>query len=469
MQGASKKKATAEDVQKMAKGLMMNHDSVGGHASMSLETAAVRLNSNADLQGVEAALADVAALREETDGEDEAEDEADEKTDNDDDDDNEDEGRRKGGKKPKKGTWFDRDRQVNRAQKALLGQHDKLLASAKDEVSTAAALRKDVQQLSAKDKKLVEGDLLILTRRELCLCATLEGERELRSVLASYDDSGLPSAASAASDPLKGLGKAPPTRTFRDLKPFSVWKEEIDAVLDCQSNDDIEKITGDCRGPLADLVGATKSACKDLSRALQAIKKAASQKPPEQKAAKRMKTAVAATSAHSLFQLWDQLPTAPTCDEGNDVNVSGVSIIKCQPERQANFDGLACVKTQIFSDFLQVFNTQSVAQKQDRGHKRFQGELQTAMCTRMAAIMRETALVQPEGAEPLAQQLKQALEVQAVIVGKNSTKATSEKHFVGPLLCNLWVMRCCFHDFFGCMLFCALFCRSCALDPQRCT
>ena len=229
MQGASKKKATAEDVQKMAKGLMMNHDSVGGHASMSLETAAVRLNSN-DLQGVEAALADVAALREETDDEDEAEDEADEKTDNDDDDDNEDEGRRKGGKKPKKGTWFDRDRQVNRAQKAFPGQHDKLLASAKDEVNTAAALRKDVQQLSAKDKKLVEGDLLILTRRELCLCATLEGERELRSVLASYDDSGLPSAASAASDPLKGLGKAPQTRTFRDLKPFSVWKEEIDAV-----------------------------------------------------------------------------------------------------------------------------------------------------------------------------------------------------------------------------------------------
>ena len=123
MQGASKKKATAEDVQKMAKGLMMNRDSVGRRASMSLETAAVRLNSNADLQGVEAALADVAALHEETDDEDEAEDEADEKADNDDDDDNEDEGRRKGGKKPKKGTWFDRDRQVNRAQKALLGQH----------------------------------------------------------------------------------------------------------------------------------------------------------------------------------------------------------------------------------------------------------------------------------------------------------------------------------------------------------
>ena len=113
--GASKKKATEEDVRKMAKGLTLDHDKVAGAGS--LLDAAQNFRSGSGMEGLTSILGDVQALLPESDAEDGPEQEGEEAA---------EEGEDQEELVTKKQKWFDRDRAVSKANKMLVATYDKM-------------------------------------------------------------------------------------------------------------------------------------------------------------------------------------------------------------------------------------------------------------------------------------------------------------------------------------------------------
>jgi hypothetical protein len=108
MHGQQTKKATAEDVEKMSKSLMVNHDKIQGRVSES--EAARSFVSSDNMDGISITLNDVSLLVPDEDAQDEAEEDAEEK---------DEEGEEDTTEKKSKKKWFDRDREVNKAQRQM--------------------------------------------------------------------------------------------------------------------------------------------------------------------------------------------------------------------------------------------------------------------------------------------------------------------------------------------------------------
>lgn len=157
MQGQTQKKATEEQVKKMAKGLMLNHDKMQG-ALTSTEVSQT-LRTTDDMDGISAALGDVSMLVPEDGEEKQAEAETPEKED-------EEEAEEK---KPKREKWFDKDRQVLKAHRALEAALGKVRSSADQAKEQLASALQKVDSLNEAQKKQVRGEVLIGQSRLECL------------------------------------------------------------------------------------------------------------------------------------------------------------------------------------------------------------------------------------------------------------------------------------------------------------
>lgn len=338
-------------------------------------------------------------------------------------------------KKRKK--WWDRDRAVNRMHKTLRGGHDKLKETATRMVGKMESMCQQTSSLAEKDLKQVEGERMILVSRMNCLKATLDTPEKLKEFIVGYDEApSVPGAASASSDPLRGLGKAPPSRTFRQLQTFCTWLEEIETALQANSADELEHVKNKCadlKSPLADLVSAGKSAETDLARALKAIERAAQERQGGGGDKTKKRRVSSGTGGASIFELFHKIPRAGSRQEGSRLDTGLPALIRCDVAKQKAFETLPSIKHAVLTEFLQLFSTQGQSQKLERANKRYPDGSDThkAMLQRMNEIqMKDESQLQDE-AVSLPQEVKQAIGIQAVIVGKNTWKCTSEKHHLG--------------------------------------
>ena len=434
MQGTSKKKVNDADAAKMGRGLLANHDKIASISS--LEEAGQTMLGSQGMDGAAATLGDVEQLAPQTPSQEaESEQEGEEVSENGGSD-----GEKEKEKKAKR-KWWDRDRAVNRMHKSLRAGHDKLKETATQMVTRMESMCQQTSSLVEKDLKQVEGERMILLSRLNCLKATLATPDKLKEFIVSYDEApSAPGAASASSDPLRGLGKAPPSRTFRQLETFSTWQEEIETALQANSSDELELVKskcGDLRSPLADLVSAGKSAETDLSRGLKAIEKAAQERQggggDKTKKPRRVSGSGCGTGGASVFDLFHKIPRASSMQEGAGFDAGLPALVRGDTAKQRAFETLPCIKQPVLTEFLQLFNTQGQSQRLERANKRYAETSDThkAMLQRMNEIqMKDAAQLQDEDAR-LPQDVKQAIGVQAVIVGKNTWKCTSEKHHLG--------------------------------------
>eukprot|EP00439_Symbiodinium_sp_Y106_P085503 s444_g28.t1 len=322
-----KKKATEAEVQKMARTLMVNHDSAPG--SMDLHDAARGMVGSHDMEGLSSTLADVEALAPDSEGSEPEKDDAEQ-------DEDEDVELKL---KPKKAKWWDRDRHVNKAHKTLMTAYEKLYESASSQLSKCKEVEKEVSALPRKDKKIVEGDLAILQSRYACLQKLWETEEGLRDYIRDFD------------------APAP-------LKTFASYKAKLDDVLEATSTDEVEA----AKNTVNDVYRASKSAESDLTKAVKAIRKA------EQEAAAKTgpkKKAAAKGGGQGVFDRADKLATVPQNTEGENIlNLALPCLVHSLDEKQRSFENTNVVKAQVLQEFVQLFSAQSTAQKLDRAHKR---------------------------------------------------------------------------------------------------
>ena len=305
--GASKKKATEEDVRKMAKGLTLDHDKVAGAGS--LLDAAQNFRSGSGMEGLTSILGDVQALLPESDAEDGPEQEGEEAAEEGEDE----EGKDQEELVTKKQKWFDRDRAVSKANKILVATYDKMFKTSTTELDKMEKMLKDYDGLTPSERKQLEGDVTILRSRLACLQAVHGTDDALKRLIAEVERAGEktaaspPSSASSAADPMRGLGRAPPCGSYKKLRTMQAWRNHADSVLECQTLAEIEKVKSDAadyKNPIADLVAASKTASSDVSKglkALQAARKLQQEKEPSGKSAR--KKASAALSGPPVFDL----------------------------------------------------------------------------------------------------------------------------------------------------------------------
>ena len=301
--GASKKKATEEDVRKMARGLTLDHDQVAGAAS--LRETAQNFRSGSGMEGLTAALGNVRSLLPESDAEEEAEKEEQEE------EGEEQEMEEDPRKRKEKDRWFDRDRAVSKANKLLIGSYDKLFKTSSSELDKMEQLLKDFQDLPASERKQLEGDVTILRSRLSCLQAVHGPDDALKRLIGEVErtseKAASPSSASSAADPMRGLGKAPPCGSYKKLRTMQAWRNHADSVLECQTLAEIEQVkaaASDYKNPISDLVAASKTASNDVAKglkALQAARKLQQEKDASGKPAR--KKASAALSGPPVFDL----------------------------------------------------------------------------------------------------------------------------------------------------------------------
>ena len=419
---SKKAKASEEDVRKMSRGIMFNHQDMAG--SLGLNGAAKNLVGSDGLEGLSAALGDVERLAPELSDGEMPEEEP-------------EEGEGDGCDEPKAPKWWDQSRALNKAHKALVQTYDKLHENAKAELKKMQDLHKQYQKCSVKERQQMAGDAQILQTRMMCLEKVFDAAESLQGFINGFDATvatPVPDSASLTSDSMGLLGKAAPCANFRKLKVFRDLRSDIEKTWECKTLEELEahkSSWGDLKAPVSDLVAACKSAGSDLSRSFKAVQKAQSQiQAAKAKPAKKGATAGTSGVGGTLFQLLAKLEAVEQICEGEPLLSTDVPmLIRSKPENQMAFENLPSIKTPLLEEFLRVFAVQANAHKLERANKRYPEHTETfkAMSMRMASILSQTAVA----ATDVPQDLKAALEVQAVIVQKNVTKVSSEKHFAG--------------------------------------
>ena len=435
MQAASIKKAKEEQVKKMTKGLMANHDKV--HGSISMSDVANTFAGTDSLDGIEIGLGDVSMLAPEEDDE-----QGPVKEEPVDEDAAEDEEEEDSGKRPaKRAKWFDRDRAVMKASRQLQGALSKVQTSATQVKDTLSKLLTDVGNMSQSIQENLAGERVIAEAR-LQLLQKLYGTSEelakhIRTIKAQASQASNLSQGTS-QDPTKCLGLAAPCQTFESLKTFSDCKAAIEKVMEATDAETIEKMRRDCnemRGPISDLVSACKSAAGDISKgvkAMEASKKAAA------KSSARKHVGGPASASTDIFQLTGSCVKVKTVKEGtfSQADCDLPCVIEADHQKQTEFERLDAVKRYMIGDFLAVFNAQSSAQKCDRAHRRLavSSEVRDAVTARLQALCSFAAPTADKFttlAEAASTNIVQAFEPMPVIVAKNTLTCSPEKSYAG--------------------------------------
>ena len=429
MQGQTQKKATEEQVKKMAKGLMLNHDKMQG-ALTSTEVSQT-LRTTDDMDGISAALGDVSMLVPEDGEEKQAEAETPEK---------EDDVEEAEEKKPKKEKWFDKDRQVLKAHRALEAALGKVRSSADQAKEQLASALQKVDSLNEAQKKQVRGEVLIGQSRLECLEKVYGTNLDLSVFIselkkaASTQGVGGQSVSSTA-DPMKAFLSAPPCKSFADLVSFDTCEAEGKAVMEATSTDEIEQVKthlSSLRAPITELVAACKSATSDINKGLKALESQAKRK------SQPGKKSVVSPNQGDIFSLTGHCLKPSIVAEGSNfldgprsVDINLPFLIQCDADKHQTFEQTESVKKFMIGDFWTVFHSQSSAQKCDRAHRRFPAgsEIRSSVISRLKEVICTSCPSAEDvgGSEDVAA----ALDAFAVVVAKNTLTCSPERSHVG--------------------------------------
>ena len=420
MQGAQQKKATEEQVKKMSKGLMANHDKIMG--SLGSGDVASTFASTDDMEGISAGLGDISALapQDASDIEEENEDvEGDEQEES---------------KNPPKPKWFDKDRSVVRATKQLdaaVGKVKEMANKVKEELTSAI---KKVQDLPVKEQMQFRGEISIAQSRQGCLAKLFGTTSQLRDRIQQIKSAGNSGGSQTSSaDPMKALGSAPPSQSFEDLQTFEDVASITTKLHDASDNDEIEQVKKEAmqaRAPIQDLISASKSAIADINKGLKAYET----QLKKQAAAKPSTKTVQSPDAADGFALTGRCQKVQMISEGTfqPHHFDCPVLIQLDGAKQRAFDLCEPVKKFMLGDFLPVFQTQSSAQRCERAHRRLPplSDIRAAVLARTKEICQQ-AVPAVEDVQR-CEDTFQSMDAVAVIVGKNSLSCAPEKSYVGP-------------------------------------
>ena len=429
MQGQQQKKASDDHVKKMAKGLLANHDKIGG--ALGADDVAATFASTDDMEGISAGLGDVSALAPEQDTDDEEEKDEDEE-------DEQDEKEKE--KENKRRKFFDRDRVVVKASKQLEAATSKLRTSASKALEDLNVALAKVKALPAQDQVQFRGEVSIGVSRHECLGKLFSTDVQLADHIKAIKNASCSSGSQASStDPMKALGTAPPCKNFEELCTFDELEKICGKVLEASCNDEIEQVkktASNARAPTSDLISACKSATADINKGLKAhetnMKKAA---------VKPSKQAVTNGREADAFAVTGHCKQVMVVEEGafQAAHVDSPCLIRCNEAKQRAFEMSEAVKRFMVSDFLQVFNAQAGAQKCERAHRRLpvNSDVRAAAISRMRELCPNASpdLENVQGKE----ETFQCMEAVAVIVAKNSLSCSPEKSYTGPCCKNVFI------------------------------
>ena len=432
--GKAIKKGTSEDAAKLARDLTVHHDRVAGAENYRDMATAISKSKGQD--GIDTLLHDVRDLVPRPDSEPVTKQKAkaDEKQEDDAREEEEDPAEEDKGRKRKREKWFDRDREVNRAQKALAKDLERQQTQAGTLLSDWQKTQTEFAALPADAQKQLLGEKRIGETRMQCLEHLRGDEATLQRHLSSYQSETAPrSNASAASADARGqLGSAPPCQSYRSLHTFGFWEDELQKVLEAEDQDSISHIKTECnkiKDVVAELGGACRSAVRDMTRGIAAVKTAMQQREAKKAAQKQVMQ-----TPNKLFAIAQLCLDVVEVEEGqaDKADFNQPLLLRLSHDAEDSVAKAQCVQQFMIAEFKEQFNNQVPSHRLDRAHKKFANgsQIKDMIAQRAEEIFPPCKL--QDGTDSA---VASALDVMGIIVGKNTVKCTPEKSFLG--LCTL--------------------------------
>ncbi|CAE7236400.1 unnamed protein product [Symbiodinium sp. KB8] len=336
------------------------------------------------------------------------------------------------GRKRKREKWFDRDREVNRAQKALAKDLERQQTQAGTLLSDWQKTQTEFAALPADAQKQLLGEKRIGETRMQCLEHLRGDEATLQRHLSSYQSETAPrSNASAASADARGqLGSAPPCQSYRSLHTFGFWEDELQKVLEAEDQDSISHIKTECnkiKDVVAELGGACRSAVRDMTRGIAAVKTAMQQREAKKAAQKQVMQ-----TPNKLFAIAQLCLDVVEVEEGqaDKADFNQPLLLRLSHDAEDSVAKAQCVQQFMIAEFKEQFNNQVPSHRLDRAHKKFANgsQIKDMIAQRAEEIFPPCKL--QDGTDSA---VASALDVMGIIVGKNTVKCTPEKSFLGSL------------------------------------
>ena len=168
--------------------------------------------------------------------------------------------------------WFDEDRAVNAAHKALAAQRKKLMATHAQKIEELEAALKMIGDLGANDKVHYQGEEKIAQVRVKFLRALGGTAKELSELIEQFQapsaspakglvgDAAVDSATTVNA--IAALGNAPPCKQFAELRLLAELSLSEDEVLQCNTAEEIvehKKSFARLKAPVSELLSSAQA------------------------------------------------------------------------------------------------------------------------------------------------------------------------------------------------------------------
>ena len=279
----AQKKVDDAGIQKTVKRVMSNHDSVaagaGGLGSIpsgaELGSLMVQGGAGSAFDGVNMQVGDVRNLVPAADADPNTDEhDAPKKTEEDGDDNMGSEPEEKDD--PKKTKWFDKDRAVNNAQKALAAQEKKLLETYETRMKELEEALETINNMSNDEKVHYKGEEKIASVRLQFLKALKGSATDLADLIGQFSSTGpspvkgpppcpegvMPADGATTAAGVAALGNSPPSKQFKELRTLAELSLCKDYVLQSESADEIaehKKEFARMKAPISDLLGSVQA------------------------------------------------------------------------------------------------------------------------------------------------------------------------------------------------------------------
>ncbi|CAE7445809.1 CCB1, partial [Symbiodinium necroappetens] len=276
-------------IQKAVKRVMSNHDSVGGSAALpqSIDEMAELMVSGGAGAAFDAANIQVGDVRNLMPVQMEVDEPGDTKADKDgakdknaaEDEESAEEEKDK--EKPRR--WFDKDRNINAAQRSLVSQEKKLRETYDQRVSELTSHLNYIRALSSEERLHYKGEEKIASVRLQFLHALDGKASELSDLIESFSSTSSPTKGGSGASlddnssvaGIAALGNAPPCSQFKELQIFDVLYMCKDELLSCETAEeiaDVKKSFAKLKAPILDLLSSAQAVLNDIRKVHKLLK-----------------------------------------------------------------------------------------------------------------------------------------------------------------------------------------------------
>ncbi|OLQ13846.1 hypothetical protein AK812_SmicGene2046 [Symbiodinium microadriaticum] len=276
-------------IQKAVKRVMSNHDSVGGSAALpqSIDEMAKLMVSGGAGAAFDAANIQVGDVRNLMPVQMEVDESGDTKADKDgakdknaaEDEESAEEEKDK--EKPRR--WFDKDRNINTAQRSLVSQEKKLRETYDQSVWELTSHLNYIRALSSEERLHYKGEEKIASVRLQFLHALDGKASELSDLIESFSSTSSPTKGGSGASlddnssvaGVAALGNAPPCSQFKELQIFDALYMCKDELLSCETAEeiaDVKKSFAKLKAPILDLLSSAQAVLNDIRKVHKLLK-----------------------------------------------------------------------------------------------------------------------------------------------------------------------------------------------------